>query len=322
MIYRHVPVLLREVIDYLEPKPGENFIDCTLGGGGYTTEIAKRISSAGKVLAIDADEMAINNYKLQIINYKFKNVILAHDNFGNLSKIVKEYWQYKNTKFDGIVFDLGLSSAQLEDECRGFSFQLDAPLDMAFGETENSTKKIINSYRQEELEKIIKEYGEERFAKSIARAIVSKRKRKEISTTKDLVEVIEGAVPSSYKNNNHRQGRARKIHFATKTFQALRIATNNEIENLEKALEQSLNLLKSGGRLALISFHSLEDKIVKNFFKKETKECICPKGAPFCQCDHRPSLKILTKKIITAQESEKKENPRSRSAKLRVAIKI
>lgn len=322
MAYRHVPVLFEEVIEYLDPRPGENFIDCTLGGGGYTLEISKRILPEGKVLAIDLDCQAIENTKKNLACRQAgnkKNIILAHDNFGNLSKIVKECWQNKNTKFDGIVFDLGLSSAQLEDKCRGFSFQLDAPLNMAFGqETKNKkqeTINIINQWSETELVKILKEYGEERFAKSIAKVIVSKRKRKEISTTKDLVGAIEEAVPASYINN-------RKIHFATRTFQALRIATNNELENLEKALEQSIGLLKKNGKLIVVSFHSLEDRIVKNFFKKESKDCVCPKNAPICQCEHKVKIKILTKKVITPSEKEKKQNPKSRSAKMRVAIKI
>ena len=309
--------MLKEVLEYLDPKEGQYFIDCTLGGAGYTIAIAKKVGLNGKVLAVDLDKMAIQNAKLRIVNYELQNVILIQDNFRNLSKIVKKH--FDNKKFNGIVFDLGLSSAQLSDRSRGFSFQLDAPLDMAFGCQMSdvgfrTTEDIVNNFSEEELEKIIRKYGEERFAKRIARRIVECRKLKSIKTTGQLVEIINQSVPVFYKN--------KKINCATKTFQALRIATNNELENLEKVLPQALDLLAPAGRIAVISYHSLEDRIVKNFFKQESRDCICPPDYPVCQCKHKAKLKILTRKIVKAGKEEAVSNPRSRSAKLRVAERI
>jgi 16S rRNA (cytosine1402-N4)-methyltransferase len=336
MEYKHIPVMLDEVIKYLDPKQGENFIDCTLGGGGYTLEIAKRVGENGKVLAIDLDENAVENVKSQIKNHKLKNIILANGNFKDLQNIIKgltpspspsqEKGSREEIKWDGIIFDLGLSSAQLADKSRGFSFQLDAPLNMEFGIGNlefgsNSTKDIVNKWKQDKLEKIIREYGEERYAGRIARGIVEQRKIKPIITTGQLVEIIESVVPASYKYN-HRKSGARKIHFATRTFQALRIATNQELENLEIALPQAIDLLKTGGRIAVVSFHSLEDRIVKNFFKKESKDCLCPTEFPTCQCGHKARLKILTKKPLLPSNVEIENNPRARSAKMRAAIKI
>ncbi len=311
--------MLKEVLEYLDPKEGQYFIDCTLGGAGYTIAIAKKVGLNGKVLAVDLDKMAIQNAKLRIVNYELQNVILIQDNFRNLSKIVKKH--FKNKKFSGIVLDLGLSSAQLSDRSRGFSFQLDAPLDMAFSQTtddparrEQTTEFIINNWGEEELEKVIREYGEEKFAKRIARGVVEYRKLKEIKTTGQLVEIINQSVPVFYKN--------KKINCATKTFQALRIATNNELENLEKVLPQALDLLAPAGRIAVISYHSLEDRIVKNFFKQESRDCLCPPDYPVCQCKHKAKFKILTRKIVKAGKEEAVSNPRSRSAKLRVAERI
>ncbi|MFH1822318.1 MAG: 16S rRNA (cytosine(1402)-N(4))-methyltransferase RsmH [Patescibacteria group bacterium] len=325
MNYSHTPVMLKEVIAYLNPCPGQYFIDCTLGGGGYTQAISEKVGKDGKVLAIDLDILAINNAKNKTCSWlgpgiKTNNVILAHENFKNLSKIVKGFYAEKkiqNNKFNGIVFDLGLSSAQLEDRTRGFSFQQAGPLDMSFGQEGNKgseTGYIVNNWSEKELERILREYGEERFARLIARAIISKRKIKQIKTTDELVKIIEEVVPKKYHFN--------KIHPATRTFQALRIATNDELNNLESALRQALNLLKVGGKIIVISYHSLEDRIVKCFFKKESKDCLCPPQAIICQCGHKASLKILTKKIIIASEKEIKNNPRARSAKMRVAKKI
>jgi len=318
MDYKHVPVMLKEVLENLNPKTGENFIDCTLGGGGYSFAIAKLIGKKGKVLAADLDELAINNAKKKIKKDKITNITLAHDNFKNLSKIFKKYFkeECKINRVDGIVFDLGLSSAQLEDQSRGFSFKLDAPLIMNFaGKSDDdlTARDIVNTWSQLELEKIIKEYGEERFAKSISRQIVESRKNREINTTDELVNIIKLAVPKKYLYA--------KIHPATRTFQALRIAVNDELESLRLVLPQALELLKPGGRLVIISFHSLEDRIVKHFFKDEARDCICPPSLPLCQCNHKSQLKIITKKPILPGEEEIFKNPRARSAKLRVVIK-
>lgn len=311
--------MLKEVLEYLHPENGQFFIDCTLGGAGYTIEIAKRVGEEGKVLAIDLDEMAIKNAQQLISNLNLTNIILVNDNFKNLPKITKKYFKKEREagEFSGIVFDLGLSSAQLEDKNRGFSFRLAAPIDMAFGSSASGrkTEEIVNNWPEKDLAKIIREYGEERFAKRIAAAIVKKRKSERIKTTGELVEIIKEALPQRYFINS-------KIHPATRTFQALRIATNDELINLKEALPAALSLLKNGGCLAVVSFHSLEDRIVKNFFKQEARDCLCPPALPVCQCGHKAQLKILTKKIIRPGEDEIKLNPRARSARLRVAEKI
>jgi len=316
MEYRHTPVMIGEIIDYLNPRPGQNFIDCTLGGGGYAASIIERILPEGKVLAIDLDELSISNaqekFKIEIKN---KNIILAHGNFKNLQKIVEEYFT-KDSKFDGIVFDLGLSSAQLKDFNRGFSFNLpDSPLSMNFSAVgELTAEEIINNWGEADLVRIFKEYGEEKFAKSIVKKIIGQRKFGQIKTVKELNEIIESAVP--------RRMRQAKIHPATKIFQALRIAVNSELENLREVLPQAVNLLKTGGRLAVISYHSLEDRIVKQYFKQETKDCLCPPSSPICSCGHKAGLKLLTKGILRPTEEEVLKNPRSRSAKLRIIQKI
>ena len=322
--------MLNEVIDFLSPEKNQNFIDCTLGGAGYTVAIAKLILPKGKILSIDLDQMALKNAESVIKKENLRNIKIVHGNFKDISKILQNNWNNKqNIQINGIVFDLGLSSAQLQDERRGFSFQLDAPLDMAFGGThhtshithhvslnnECSTAEIVNNWGVAEIEKILKDYGEERFAKSIAKGIVDARKEGEIKKTKQLVGIIARAVPGKYRNN-------KKIHFATRTFQALRIATNDELNSLKKALPQALNILASGGRIAVISYHSLEDRIVKHFFKKESKDCLCPPEFPVCVCGHKAGLKIITKKALLPSNEEVKKNPRSRSAKMRVVEKI
>lgn len=311
--------MLKEILEYLNPRSGQSFIDCTLGGAGYAVEIARRVGDKGKVLAIDLDEMAIKNAESLISKFGLNNIILANDNFKNLREIIKKYFGQEKMigSFAGIVFDLGLSSAQLEDSYRGFSFQLDSPLDMAFHskiDDNSSTKEIVNNWNEKKLEKIIREYGEEKFANRIAVAIGKERKNRIIKTTGELVEIIKKAVPKKYLLG--------KIHPATRTFQALRIATNNELDNLREVLPITVDLLKSGGRLAIVSFHSLEDRIVKNFFRQESRDCLCPSVFPVCRCGHKAKLKIITKKIITPDAQEKEKNFRSRSAKLRVAEKI
>ncbi|OGF27591.1 16S rRNA (cytosine(1402)-N(4))-methyltransferase [Candidatus Falkowbacteria bacterium RIFOXYB2_FULL_47_14] len=328
MKYIHVPVMLGEVLEYLDPKPGEKFMDCTLGGGGYTAALAERVGKKGLVAAFDLDNLAIEHARKRF--EKNNNIKIIHGNFKDLHKIMAagesaEIAARADSEipevpvFSGIVFDLGLSSAQLEDRRRGFSFQLDAPLDMAFGQrTENAkrtTEYIVNRYPASELARILREYGEERFAGRIARAIVQARKEGEIKSTGELVNIIGGSVPAVYRHN-------KKIHFATRAFQALRIATNDELGNLENALPQAVRILKRGGRIAVVSYHSLEDRIVKNFFKTESRNCVCPAEIPVCQCGHKAVLKIITKKTVLPAAEEVAANPRARSAKMRVAEKI
>lgn len=317
MEYSHIPVMLDEVIEYLNPQPGEKYIDCTLGGAGYTLKIAKMVGGKGKVLAIDLDPMAIDNAKAIIEKQKLKNIILANENFSNILQIVEKYFEGEQAgQFAGIVFDLGLSSAQLEDRSRGFSFKLgDAPLSMAFaGSQRLNAEYILNNYPEAELKNIIRDFGEEKFAYSIAKKIIAARSEKNIKTTGKLVEIINSAVPEKYKKG--------KIHPATRTFQALRIAVNGELDNIRTALSQTADILKSGGRVAVVSYHSLEDRIVKQFFKAEARGCICPPSYPTCVCGHKAKFKIITKKYIGPSEEEVGNNPRARSAKLRVGEKI
>ncbi len=298
----HIPVLQKEVIDYLNPGPNENFIDCTVGGGGHTAAILEKTSPKGKVLGIEVDTELYQKLKSRmaefpISNFQFpKRLILVNDNFVNLKEIVEKE-KFKNVS--GILFDLGMSSWHLEESVRGFSFQRKESLDMRYNPQNPLTaENILNYYSKEEIEKILREYGEEQFARSIAKNIVEIRKLKPIQNTFQLVEIIKRATPAWYQ---------RQKHFAAKTFQALRIAVNDELNNLAKALPQALEILKPGGRLAVISFHSLEDRIVKNFLRDKFKQ---------------NSIKILTKKPIGPSEEEIKTNPRSRSAKIRAAITI
>ena len=271
-------------------------MDGTLGEGGHALSILEKTSPEGKLLGIDCSPEIIENCKLKIENFK-ERTILVCDNFVNLKEIVKK----QNLKrVHGILFDLGLSSWHLEESGRGFSFLRRESLDMRYNpENPLTAEKIINYWLEIDIEKVLREFGEEQFSNRIAKEIIKVRKIKPIKNTLQLVEIVKGAVPSWYQH--------RKIHFATKTFQALRIAVNDELNNLEKVLPQTLEILNSGGRLVIISFHSLEDRIIKNFFKNQAKEGL---------------LKILTKKPIQPTEEEIKINPRARSSKLRVAIKI
>ncbi|MBI2625008.1 MAG: 16S rRNA (cytosine(1402)-N(4))-methyltransferase RsmH [Candidatus Nealsonbacteria bacterium] len=287
----HIPVLQKEVIEYLDIQPNENFVDCTFGEGGHSAVMLENNGPNGKVLGIEADEELIGNAKYG------NRLILVNDSYANLKKIVEKY---NFQPIQGILLDLGMSSWHLEKSGRGFSFQRDEPLDMRYSlQNRLTAETIVNFWSKTETERILKEYGEERFARQIVERIVEERKRKQIKTTFSLLEIIREAVPGWYKR--------RKIHFATKTFQALRIAVNDELNNLKYALPQALEILDSGGKLLVISFHSLEDKIVKEFFKNNSKE---------------GKIKILTKKTVKPSFEEVKHNPRSRSAKLRAAQKI
>jgi len=316
-MYNHTPVLLEEAIEYLNPQPGDLIADCTLGGGAYTIELAKRVGKSGQVIAIDLDETAIKHAKLKSVKEKLDNISFYHANFRELEKIIKEDFSGSSQhRLAGLVFDLGLSSGQLQDRSRGFSFQTDDPLNMAFGSLigEKRTEEIVNATPVGELASILREYGEERFALPIARSIAYVRRAKPITTTGELVAAIARAVPGSYRRS--------RLHFATRTFQALRIATNEELDNLKILLQSLKNILLPGARIVAVSFHSLEDRIVKQFFKTESRDCICPPSVPVCVCGHQAWLKILTKKAVGASPAEIAANPRARSAKLRAAITI
>jgi S-adenosyl-methyltransferase MraW len=315
MEYQHIPVMLDDVLVGLEPKPGQTFIDCTLGGAGYTLALAKLVGPKGKVLSIDLDDLSLENAREKIEKANISNIVLVQDNFRNLQTIASENFP-GDFKVDGVVLDLGLSSAQLDDESRGFSFQGDRPLDMAFnqeGHTAVATTTIVNRYPLERLTHIFREYGEEPKAYLVAKKIIERRKKNWIKTTGQLLEIINEVIKPNPKS---------RINPATKIFQALRMETNRELEALKEVLPAAASLLKSGGRLAVVSFHSGEDKIVKEFLKTESKDCICPSSVPVCVCNHKATLKIITKKPIPASDQESNLNPRARSAKLRLAQKI
>lgn len=308
----HIPVLLREVIQYLDPKSNQNFIDCTVGMGGHAHAILEKTGPMGRLLGIDLDQDSINKSKENLAEFNKDRIILVQDNFANLKDIV---FRHKFKKISGILLDLGLSSYFLSKSGRGFSFKANEPLDMRFDtKTKLTAEKIINRYRERELAIILREYGEERYASKIAKEICRKRKSKPVKTTFDLVEIIKSALPKGKKPGH--------LHPATKTFQALRIEVNKELENLERVLPQAIEVLELGGRMVCLSYHSLEDRLVKTFFKKEAQGCICRKEVPLCRCGHKPRLKIITKKPVISSDVEIKANPRSRSAKLRAIERI
>jgi 16S rRNA (cytosine1402-N4)-methyltransferase len=293
----HIPVLKKEVLQYLNPSQNENFVDCTVGEGGHAEAILEKNGPSGKVLGIDLDPQQIVSAGWFAASSKGR-MILVNDSYANLKNILER------TNFgpvNGILLDLGMSSAQLEKSKKGFSFKLDQGLDMRYNDNIGylTAEKIVNEWPEEKIAEIIKEYGEEKFAKNIAKKIVETKKTGRIKSTFQLVQIIKNAVPSSYQRQ--------KIHFATRTFQALRIAVNHELDNLKEVLPQAVSVLSPQGRIIVISFHSLEDRIVKNFFKEKEKEKV---------------IKILTKKPITAKQDELGKNPRSRSAKLRAAARL
>ncbi len=310
----HQPVLTDEVIHYLRPQPGGKFIDATLGGGGHTQNILQRVLPGGKVLGIDLDPIAIHA-AIQAIQPNKNNLIIVQDNFKNINKIANVH---QFTKIDGILLDLGLSSGQLSDQKRGFSFLAEGSLDMRFGGSGQSgltAQDILNQSSQSDLIDIFKTYGEERLAGPISKKIVEVRQTRPLTTPAQLVEIVSEIYRRYYRGQS-------KINPATKVFQALRIAVNDELNNLREVLPPAVKLLRRGGRLAIISYHSLEDRLVKDFFRQESRDCICPAEIPVCRCGHRRSLKIITKKPVIPNPQELLTNPRARSAKLRVAEKV
>ena len=302
----HKPVLLKEVMSALSLQPGGRYVDCTLGGGGHAMAILQNSTPGGQLLGIDADPEAIRAAAINLSRFT-DSVLLVNDNFVNIDAICRHYDFYP---VHGILLDLGLSSLQLFDDPRGFSFQYEAALDMRFNPKQDVTAAdIVNSYSEVDLAQLIRKYGEEPHSFRIARRIIQSRP---INTTTQLAAIIEDAVG----------GRRGRIHPATRTFQALRIAVNEELEHLEETLDKAIDLLGIGGRLVVISYHSLEDRIVKQFMQKESRDCICPPSIPVCQCKHIASFRLINKKIITPSEEELDENPRSRSARMRIAERI
>ncbi len=310
MEFKHVSVLLNECLEGLNIKNDGKYVDCTLGGAGHSSEILKRLSKNGLLIGIDQDKDALKAAGKRLEGYD--NKILVHNNFYNIGEII-------NTldigNVDGILMDLGVSSYQLDEGERGFSYMQDAPLDMRMNrENDFSAYEVINNYSEQELYKVIKDYGEEKFAKRIASFIVERRAEKPIETTFELVDIIKRAIPAKAR----REG----PHPAKRTFQAIRIEVNGELRILNKAIEDGVNRLNKGGRMAIITFHSLEDRIVKLKFRDLANPCTCPKEFPICICGKEPLVKLVSRKAIDPSKEEVLENPRSRSAKLRVIERI
>lgn len=313
----HTPVLLNEVIEELNLKANYNVIDATLGGGGHSQKILEKISPNGKLIGIDLDNDAIKLAKKRLENFGDR-VIFAKDNYQNIKQILKiKKYELSNYPIRAILLDLGLSLYQLQSENRGFSFLDEYGLEMKYDKSDEGpdAKYIINNYKEEQLEKIFKEFGEERLSKQITREIINFRKTKEITSGVELSDIISRVYKRFYKKYSN-------TNPATKVFQALRIYVNHEFDNIKEFLPDAIDLLESGGRLAVISYHSLEDKIIKEFFRQESRDCLCPIEIPECRCNHKARIKIINKKVIVPSEDEIKINPASRSAKLRVIEKI
>ncbi|MBI3582356.1 MAG: 16S rRNA (cytosine(1402)-N(4))-methyltransferase RsmH [Nitrospinae bacterium] len=318
-----MPVLLDEVINFLkcEPRkkpkvlrgePDNIYVDANLGDGGHAEHILKKSSPTGILIGIDRDEDSIKFASDRLSSYR-ERVQIFHDNFKNIKNVVRGRAGF--SKVDGILFDLGVSTRQLMNAERGFSFSSNAPLDMRMDKSRGVTaKEIVNNFEEEKLRGIIYKYGEEKWAKKITRAIVRERGKMPIETTSQLSDIVVSAIPPVH--------RSQRIHPATKTFQAIRIAVNGEIEILEDAIRDAIALLNTEGRICVISYHSLEDRIVKNLFREMEHGCICPHDIPKCICGRKGNIKILTKKPVTPSEEEVRRNPRSRSAKLRAAEKV
>ena len=311
MDFHHVSVLLEECIQGLNIKPDGSYLDGTLGGAGHSEAICHHLGEKGVLIGIDQDRHAIGAAQKRL--EKFENrIILYQDNFANVKNVLEKV---KVLKVNGIVLDLGVSSYQLDEAERGFSYMQDGPLDMRMDpEGLRSAQNVINEYSEEDLARIIKEYGEERWAKRIARFIVEERKKKPFTTTMELVEVIKKAVPKGARRDGP--------HPAKRTFQAIRIEVNQELAILEQSIKDMVDVLDTGGRLCIITFHSLEDRIVKQTFRHLENPCICPPDFPICICGKQPVAKIITRKPILPTNEEIGKNPRARSAKLRILEKI
>jgi len=320
---RHIPVMLEEVLRFLQPKAGGHYVDGTLGGGGHTQAILEQSAPDGKVLGIDIDAQAIARVRQRLSDYVYNGrLVLVHGNFAELARIVHEAGF---VSVEGVILDLGFSSYQVDDPQRGFSFGTDGPLDMRLDQSQaRSAADIVNSASEQELADIFWRYGEERRSRQIARRVVQQRKQGAITRTAQLAELAAAGAP--YKPG--------AIHPATRVFQALRIATNHELEHIEKVLPQIVDVLSMnkalpasgqegsggrGGRMVIIAFHSLEDRLVKEFMRREAKDCLCPPNVPVCVCGHRARLRLLTPKPVTPTVEEITANPRARSAKLRAA---
>lgn len=307
-VFSHKPVMLRECIDNLNIRADMTYVDCTTGGGGHSFEIASRLSGVGRLICIDQDECALRAAKERLAPFSDR-ITFVHDNFSELARILDEL---SIDNLGGVLMDLGCSSYQLDTPERGFSYNNDAPLNMKMNEDRLlDAKQVVNTYSEEELRRIIFEYGEERFAPRIAQSIVRHRADHEIETTGELTKIILGAIPSSARDGGH--------HPAKRTFQAIRIEVNAELDVITPAINAAADAMLPGGRIAAISFHSLEDRKVKESFAALSSGCTCPRDFPVCICGNKPKIKTVTRKPILPSAAETEENPRARSAKLRVA---
>ena len=307
MTFRHVSVLLRETIEWLNIRPDGIYADGTLGGGGHASEVAARLTEGGRLIGIDQDADAIAAATERLKPFEDR-VTIVRDNYVNMKHVLADLGI---EAVDGICLDLGVSSYQLDTAERGFSYMEDAPLDMRMDRRADRTAAdLVNDCTEQELFRIIRDYGEDRFAKNIAKHIVKARERKAIRTTGELADIIRGAIPMKIQVTGG--------HPAMRTFQALRIALNGELQVLEDSIDEMIGLLKPGGRICIITFHSLEDRIVKNGFRRNESPCTCPPGFPVCVCGKKSRGTVITKKPILPTEEETEENPRSRSAKLRI----
>lgn len=310
MEFNHISVLLNECLEGLNIKENGIYVDGTLGGAGHSSEILKRLSNEGRLIGIDQDTDALKAAKERLKNYS--NVTFVHSNFSSIENVLNNL---NIDGVDGILMDLGVSSYQLDEGERGFSYMKDAPLDMRMNRDKDfSAYNVINEYSEEDLYRIIRDYGEEKFARRIASFIVENRQEKNIETTLKLVEIIKSAIPAKAR----REG----PHPAKRTFQAIRIEVNSELSILNKTIEDGVGKLNKGGRMAIITFHSLEDRIVKNKFRDLAVSCRCPKEFPVCVCGEKAKVKVISRKAIEPTKEEVDINPRSRSAKLRVIEKL
>lgn len=309
--FSHLPVLAAEVLELLAPKPGGIYLDGTVGGGGHSELILEKIAPHGLLIGIDQDPAALAAATVRLARFG-SNFRPVAGQFGDLELLLK---QQEVDAVDGIVLDLGVSSHQLDTAVRGFSFRLDGPLDMRMNSTGGATAAdLLQELSAGELERIIRDFGEERWAKKIALRIEQVRQETPLTTTLQLADLVSQAIPRRFHEE--------RIHPATRTFQALRIAVNGELEQAENGIRAGLSLLRTGGRMAVISFHSLEDRLVKQLFRAAATGCICPPRMPYCVCNQKPQVRLITGKPVVASEAERERNPRARSAKLRVAEKL
>lgn len=310
-MFEHITVLKNEAVDGLNIKPDGIYVDCTLGGAGHSALIASQLSAEGHLIGIDQDQQALQHAEQKLASFEAK-ISLMYSNFRHVDTVLEEL---NVTQIDGVLYDLGVSSPQLDQADRGFSYQHDAPLDMRMDRHQDVTAyDIVNTWSEKQLADVIFQYGEERFSRRIAKRIVERRAEKAIATTYELVDVIKQSIPAKARHNGP--------HPAKRTFQAIRIAVNDELQVFKHSIQKVFPYVKAKGRLSVITFHSLEDRICKQFFNEKSQGCTCPPGFPQCVCGNTPQLKVLTKKPIVASEEELEHNPRARSAKLRIAEKI